>query len=95
MYRCYILDPERMQNREAMRTYMEELFGFVNDYDAVNLDALSDSLSEVTADTDLILTPLAVRAVCRNEFAYKVLLVLGKAAEENPHLHLLFRDGEE
>jgi RNAse (barnase) inhibitor barstar len=74
---------------------MEELFGFVNDYDAVNLDALFDSLSEVTADTDLILTPHAVRAVCRNEFAYKVLLVLGKAAEENPHLHLLFRDEEE
>ncbi len=95
MDRVYILNPLRMTSKQDMHAYMDELFGFKEELDAVNLDALYDSLSEVSEDTDLILTPKSVTRICRSEYAYRLLLVLGEAAQENPHIRLLFREEEE
>ena len=89
--RCYELNPERMKTRSDMHEYMDELFGFQEELDAVNLDALNDSLSEITEETDLILTPSSIRKICESDYAYALLLVLGRAAEENPYIHVHFR----
>ena len=50
------------------------------------------SLSELEDDTAIVLTPAAVHAICQNPYAYKVLMVLGKSAEDNPHLRIQFRN---
>lgn len=70
---------------------MKEAFEFEDDYDCVNLDALNDSLSEVDEDTYVILTPDSIMKICKEEYAYRVLLVLGNAAQANPYLHIRFR----
>ena len=91
MYRQIELNPDRITSKEAMREYMQQTFLFEDDYAAVNLDALNDSLSEVTDQVDIILRPDTIRKICESEYAYKVLLVLGRAGEDNPNLRLLFR----
>lgn len=91
MYRQIELNPDRITSKEDMREYMQKTFMFDDDYACVNLDALSDSLSEVTDQVDIILRPDAIRKICESEYAYKVLLVLGRAGEDNPNLRLLFR----
>ena len=92
MYRQIELNPDRIMNKQDMREYMQETFLFEDEeYGAINLDALSDSLSEVTDQVDIILRPDAIRKICESEYAYKVLLVLGRAGEDNPNLRLLFR----
>ena len=95
MVRSFELNPKRMNNRKNMHEYMDELFGFEDELDAVNLDALNDSLSEVTDPTELIVTPSAVREICGDDYAYTLLLVLGRAAEENPNIEILFRKESE
>ena len=58
MYRQIELNPDRIMNKQAMREYMQETFLFEDEeYGAINLDALSDSLSEVTDQVDIILRP--------------------------------------
>ncbi len=94
MKRTIELEAGKLLNRKDAHDYMSELFCFDHDYGR-NLDALKDSLSEVTDDVDLILTREAVTAMCRSPYAFKILMVLGKAGEENPHLHVLFRDESE
>ena len=92
MYRQIELNPDRIMSKQDMREYMQETFLFEDEeYAAINLDALSDSLSEVTDQVDIILRPDAIMKICENEYAYKVLLVLGRAGEDNPNLRLLFR----
>ena len=91
MYRQIELNPDHITSKEAMREYMQQTFLFEDDYAAVNLDALNDSLSEVTDQVDIILRPDSIRKICESEYAYKVLLVLGRAGEDNPNLRLLFR----
>ena len=91
MYRQIELNPDRITSKEAMREYMQQTFLFEDDYAAVNLDALNDSLSEVADQVDIILRPDTIRKICESEYAYKVLLVLGRAGEDNPNLRLLFR----
>ena len=92
MYRQIELNPDRIMNKHDMREYMQETFLFEDEeYGAINLDALSDSLSEVTDQVDIILRPDTIMKICQNEYAYKVLLVLGRAGEDNPNLRLLFR----
>ena len=95
MARSFELDPKRMKTRKKMHEYMDELFGFEDELDAVNLDALNDSLSEVTEVTELILTPAAVREICASDYAYTLLLVLGRAAQENPNIIVRFRKESE
>jgi RNAse (barnase) inhibitor barstar len=85
-----ILDADRLLNKGDMGEYMSEVFPFP-EYFGKNLSALRDLLSEVNEDTDIILTRDNVRQICASRYAYKVMLVLSDAAEENPHLRILFR----
>ncbi len=91
MYRQIELNPNRITSKEDMQEYMMETFMFEEEYACVNLDALFDSLCEVTDQVDIILRPDAITKICENEYAYKVLLVLGRAGEDNPNLRILFR----
>lgn len=92
MEKRIVLRPDRIQTREDMNLYMQGLFSFEGEYACSNLDALRDSLSEVTEDTVIVLTPETIQKICENEYSYKVLLALGYAAEENPHLSIRFRE---
>lgn len=92
MEKRIVLRPDRIQTREDMNLYMQGLFSFEGEHACSNLDALRDSLSEVTEDTVIVLTPETIQKICENEYSYKVLLALGYAAEENPHLSIRFRE---
>ena len=92
MAKRIILRPERIQTKEDMNAYMKELFSFEEKNACSNLDALRDSLSEVEEETVFILTPETIQMICANEYAYKVLLALGYAAEENPAISIRFRE---
>ena len=94
MAMIYELDPKRMKSKRKMHQYMDELFSFADPLDAVNLDALNDSLSEVCEEIELVVTAASLNAICADDFAYTLLLVLTRAAEENPHIHVRFRKEE-
>lgn len=84
------LDASRLTNREEMSDYMKQVFDFP-EYFGRNLDALRDCLEDVEEETDVVLDRECIRIMCETPYAYKVLLVLGRAAENNPNLHILFR----
>lgn len=84
------LDASKMKDKESLYSYMKEIFE-LPEYFGNNLDALSDSLSEVSEPIDILLTRQCVKEICEDEYAFKVLIVLGEAANNNPYLHLLFR----
>lgn len=84
------IDADRLTNREDMGIYMKQAFN-LPDYFGRNLDALKDCLEEVEEETDVVLDRECIRTMCEEPYAYKVLLVLGRAAENNPNLHILFR----
>ena len=90
MKRTIELDSEQIKDKESMSGNMTRVF--FPDRRITTLDALKDSLSELKDETEVVLTPSAVHAICENPYAYKVLMVLGKSAEENPHLRILFRN---
>lgn len=94
MSRKIILDGTRILDRESMALYMKELFP-LPDHFGRNLDALNDVLSEVTEDVEIILTRENVDRICQGKYAYKVLMVLGRAADENPHLKIRFAEDTE
>jgi len=82
------LDADRLNSRESVETYMKECFELPDWYSG-GLDSLSDCLSEVTADTEIMLTQNNLQQICGNAYAYKTLRVLGDAAE-NPHIRIRF-----
>ena len=88
MNRAIVLDGSRVTNRADMCKYMRSQFG--EDFACENLDALHDALSEVTEDILFVLTRRNVTLLCQDPYAYKVLLVIGSAAQENPHLQIQF-----
>jgi ribonuclease inhibitor len=90
MSRRIRLDGSRLTNREDMSTYMQSLFGFP-EYFGRNLDALKDCLEEVSEEVYIVMDHECISAMCGNPYAYKVLLIIGRAAENNPNLHILFR----
>ena len=81
MDRAIVLDASRITDKDDMYLYFHSL---------ENLDALHDALSEVNEDVRFLLTQSNVSKMCLNSYAYRVLLVIGKAVEENPHLHIQF-----
>lgn len=84
------LDETRMKDRRSLGVYMQEIFGW--DEVTKNLDALYDNLSEVSEDVDLIIEENRTRKICEDRFSFLVLRILGKAADENPHIRILFRE---
>ncbi len=93
MYRQIEINPDRITNQEDMRQYMQQLFLFDDENAASTLDALQNSLTQITDEIDFILTPDVITRVCSNEYAYQVLLMLGRAGEINPGIHVHFRCG--
>ena len=91
--RKILIEAKRLYDRHSAHEYLNELFRFP-DYYGRNLDALADSLSEVEEDTELIFTPEAVGDICDHEYAFRILMVLGRAADENPHLRISFQPRE-
>lgn len=84
------LDGSRLCTRKDMSDYMDEIFHFP-DYFGRNLDALNDCLSEVNEEVDIVLDRECVKTLCSNDYAYKVLLILGRAVQNNPNIRILFR----
>ena len=85
------LEADRVINKESTLDYFNELFSFPN-YIGNNLDALNDCLSEVKEGTTFLLTKECVRKLCDQEYGFKVLMLLGRVGDENPNLHISFRE---
>lgn len=84
------LDASRIMDRNAMYMYMNEIFR-LPEYMGKSLDALHDALCEVQQDTEIICTHDCLEQINSSGYAFKALLVLGRCADENPHLHIRFR----
>ena len=85
------LNPHRIQDRYSMSEYMRSLFD-LPEYFSGNLDSLVDCISEITENTDILLTKQCVREACESKYAFKVLMALGRAADDNPHIHIMFKE---
>ena len=84
-----VLDGRKLSERRSAHAWLQKEFAFPEYYGA-NLDALNDCLSEVSQDTEIVLTKENLDEICRSSYAYQILLVMSKAAEENPHLQIRF-----
>ena len=89
MKRMIELDADKLKERSTAYIYLEGLFQFPEI--CHNLDALNDCLSEVSDECMIILTKESVEKICAAPYAYKILMVFGRASEDNPNLHILFR----
>ncbi|MBP3891237.1 MAG: barstar family protein [Solobacterium sp.] len=88
------IDDLRMTSKKDIHAYLKEVFNFP-EYYGKNLDALYDSLCEIDEDKEIVFTDKSLRSICDNEYAYRVLMVFGKAAMNNPHLHIQFRRSQD
>lgn len=85
------LDAEQIKDRKSAAWYMTDLFHFPEGF-VQNLPSLKDCLEEVKEDTDILLSRECVNEICQNSYAFEVLLTIGKAADENRHLHIHFTE---
>lgn len=83
------LNIEYLRDKETMARFLKWEFR-LPDYFGGNLDALNDCLSEVTEDIEIVIDHETITSICNDAYAYKVLMVLGRAVEENPHLKIAF-----
>ncbi len=81
------IDGSRIISRKLMAAYMKEIFAFDETFGG-NLDALHDSLSEVSEDTVLLFDEEALKTVCTEKYAWKVMRVLLDETEDNPHIRI-------
>ncbi|MDD6789583.1 MAG: barstar family protein [Lachnospira sp.] len=58
---------------------------------ASNLDALYDTLTEVNEDVTFTAGRNTVSLLVTSPSAWTLLKILTRAADENPHIHFLFR----
>ena len=79
------IDASRIVSRKLMAAYMKEVFAFDETFGG-NLDALHDSLSEVSEDTVLLFDEEAMKTICTEKYAWKVMRVLLDETEDNPHI---------
>ena len=86
----YEIDLKNAKTRAELYDRLEKILP-LPEYFGRNLDALKDCLEEVEEETDIVLDRECITTMCEEPYAYKVLLVLGRAAESNPNLHILFR----
>ena len=81
------IDASRIVSRKLMAAYMKEVFAFDETFGG-NLDALHDSLSEVSEDTVLLFDVEAMKTICTEKYAWKVMRVLLDETEDNPHIRV-------
>ncbi len=84
------LCPQRLTDKQAMSSFMKEHLD-LPEYFGGNLDALSDVLSEVVQEV-VFEADLSDADLFKEEYPGKVLRVISRACEENPHLHLFLTD---
>lgn len=85
------LNIEYLKDKDTMARFMSWEFRFPS-YFGGNLDALNDCLSEVSEDVEIVMDHKTVTEICADDYAYKVLIVLSRAVEENPHLKIRFQE---
>jgi RNAse (barnase) inhibitor barstar len=88
MDRAVVLDGRSLTNQKDMYLFFQRAFG--PDFNANNLDGLYDALGEISEDVMFVLTRQNVTRICEDRYAYNVLLVIGRAAENNSHIKLQF-----
>ena len=76
----YLIGNE-IENKEKAISYFKSEF-----------DAIADSLSEVKDRVEILLTKENIRYICDHSYAFKVLMMLGNVVNENPNLHIFFRE---
>ncbi len=84
------LSPLRLTDKQTMSSFMKEHLE-LPDYYGGNLDALSDVLSEITQDV-VFEADISEAHHFKEEYPGKVLRVISRACEDNPHLHLYLTD---
>ncbi len=85
------LHPIKIKDKETMAASMNEVLD-LPDYFGGNLDALADVLSEISRETVFEVEISDIDLFSKEEYAIKVLKVISRACEENPHLHLYLTD---
>ena len=83
------INPERLTSKTKVYNFMNEVLK-MPEYYSKNLDSLYDCLTEVEEDTTFVFTREKLKEVCEEEYSYRTLMVLSKASEHNPHIHLSF-----
>lgn len=85
------LDPALLRDKECMTQFMKQHMS-LPEWFGGNLDALSDVLGEVSEETVFEVEVEMIRQFREDGYPKKVLLVISRAARENPHLHLYLTD---
>ena len=80
-----ILEGSRMIDRVAVHNHLAERLQLPSYYGR-NLDALYDVLTEIGADTEIVLTDPAAAVEQMGKYGEALLATMQEAAEENPHL---------
>lgn len=84
------LDAERLKDKASMAEYMKEALN-LPEWFGGNLDALYDCLTEIDYEVTFILIEEEVKLFTRLPYAYRTLIVISNAIEENPFLKIIFR----
>ena len=87
------LDASRLHDKESMSTYMKEVFSLPEE-SGNNLDAISDSLSEVEEEMVVVVNDITIEAIAREEYSLRFLEMLLDACGNNPHLHIRYQENE-
>lgn len=86
----YLIGNE-IENKEKAISYFKSEFDLPS-YTGNTLDAIADSISEVKDRVEILLTKENIRYICDHSYAFKVLMMLGNVVNENPNLHIFFRE---
>jgi hypothetical protein len=53
---------------------------------------LNDVLSEYDEDVTFVLTRENTRRISREEYAWKVVMIIARCSQENPHIQIQFEE---
>lgn len=82
------LDGEEIRDKEQLHSLLSDAFGFPAWYGA-NLDALYDCLTDISADTRLVISHSDKLAENLGIYKEKLFRVLYQASENNPKFTLV------
>ena len=88
---CYKVDMTGITDRRELHACIARCLPLPEWY-GCNLDALYDVLSEYDEDVSFIFTRENTRRITREEYAWKVVMIIARCMQENPHIHMLFRE---
>lgn len=85
------LNGYKLKSKEIAIPYLKQVF-HLPVYIGNNLDAIYDGLSEIEEKVEILLSRECVTRICECKYAFKVLMMLGNVVDENPNLHIFFRE---